>query len=403
MPLRNLGLSIVLVVLPVMLPSLALAAPKPHPLELLSSEALRKLAPVLRGGGDLALIESTDKGALKQITCVTLVAAPADQVREAVIHPEKYGDFVRNMKESVVTPEPGGTMKHQYTVSYGIYTVEGRHRFVLLPKQHDDEPAPVQMYDPDDNGVRNYQWQFVPVPEYGATVLVLYGYTEIPRDTFLNRFLVAAKPLEHGLALITQMTLVLSMKQRGEELAGHPALKTVVGARGSYSSLLERGTVALFRTTAGRLSDLSLIDRTSARPDQMLKSVSEPGNWSQFVPTISRSTNVTAGGNAGVEIEQSLPLVSWTTAYAYRNDLTSADMFALSGDLKGGRLRWDVRSLGTRTEVVLRLMQHYDAGSIVVRQLYKLEPFFEYGINVGLGLVLLEGVRSRAEEQSRKP
>ncbi len=396
MLLRSLAMVLAL------LPQLAWAAPRPHPLDLLSSEALRKLAPVLRGGGDLALIESTDKGALKQITCVTLVAAPAEQLREAVIHPERYGDFVRNMKESTVTTEPGGTMKHQYTVSYGIYTVEGRHRFVMLPKEHDDEPAPVQMYDPDDNGVRNYRWQFVPVPEYGATLLVLYGYTEIPRDTFLNRFLVAAKPLEHGLALITQMTLVLSMKARAEETAGHPALKTVVGARGSYASLLERGTVALFRSAAGRLSDLSLIDRTSARPEMMMKVASEPGAWSQFVPTISRSTNVTAAGNAGVEIEQSLPLVSWTTAYAYRNDLSSADMFALSGDLRGGRVRWDVRSLGQRTEVVLRLMQHYDAGSIVVKQLYKLEPFFEYGINVGLGLVLLEGARTHAEDLSRK-
>lgn len=396
MPLRSLALLVV------MLPALASAAPHPHPLELLSSESIRKLAPVLRGGGDLALIESTDKGALKQITCVTLVAAPAEQVRDAVIHPERYGEFVRNMKESTVTAEVGGTMKHQYTVSYGIYTVEGRHRFVMLPKEHDDEPAPVQMYDPDDNGVRHYRWQFVPVPEYGATLLVLYGYTEIPRDTFLNRFLVAAKPLEHGLALITQMTLVLSMKQRAEETAGHPALKTVPGARGSYSSLLERGTVALFRTAGGRLSDLSLIDRTAARPEVMIKVVAEPGSWSQFVPTIARSTNVTAGGNVGVEVEQSLPLVSWTTAYAYRSDLGSSDMFALSGDLRGGRLRWDVRSLGTRTEVVLRLMQRYDAGSIVVKQLYKLEPFFEYGINVGLGLVLLEGVRTHAEELSRK-
>jgi hypothetical protein len=35
---------------------------------------------------------------------------------------------------------------------------------------------------------------------------------------------------------------------------------------------------------------------------------------------------------------------------------------------------------------------------MVVHELYKLEPFFEYGIDVGLGLVMLQGVRGRAEQ-----
>ena len=35
---------------------------------------------------------------------------------------------------------------------------------------------------------------------------------------------------------------------------------------------------------------------------------------------------------------------------------------------------------------------------MVIRQLYKLEPFFEYGVNVGMQLVVLRGLKTKAEQ-----
>jgi hypothetical protein len=381
--------------------SVAAAKPAPAPLVTFPASDIDQLEPLLHGR-DLALIESNDKGELKQLTTVTLVAAAPEQVREVVVHPEKYTDFVRNMKECTVKKEPEGTLWNQYQVSYGIYTVDGRHRYVLLPKGADDAAAPVWMYDPDENGVRNYRWEFRNAPG-GGTLLVLYGYTQIPRDNLMAKFLNAAKTLEHGLALITQQTLMLSMKARAEEIAHHPVLPAPT-AQGSYSALLKRGTVALFRSQGGRLSELSLIDRTSARPEVVAKVASDPTAWSQFVPTVAKSTHLDGkGGVPGVELQQSLPLLEWTTGFAYRSAGDAADQVGLSGDLRGAHLRWDVRRLSeNRTELVLRAVARYDAGSMVVRQLYKLEPFFEYGINLGMSLVLLEGVRTHAEELTRQ-
>jgi hypothetical protein len=191
------------------------------------------------------------------------------------------------------------------------------------------------------------------------------------------------------------------MKQRAEEIAGKKAKLPANGAA-PYEFLLERGTLALFRTAGGRISDLSLVARTDARPETTLQVAGDPTQWSQFIPIIKRSTPLgTRDGMAGVEMEQSAPLMSWTTTWAARAQGQSADLFAVGGDLHGARIRWDVRPLGARTELVMRSILHYEQGSLVVKELYKLEPLFEYGIDVGFGLVTLDSVRWRAEALSR--
>ncbi len=375
----------------------AFAEAKPAPLQTLPADKLQALAPLLRSN-DLALIESGDKGVMKQLTTVTLVAAPAAEVRDVVIHPERYGQFVRNMKESTVKPEPGGTLFHSYAINYTIYTVDGRHRYVFDKEGAGGGPPAVEMYDPDSNGVRHYRWEFLPVGS--ATLLVLYGFTVVPRDGFMSKFLNQAPSLEYGLALIPQLTLALAVKERTVALRGGKREALPSGDPGSYDFLLDRGTVALLRTAAGRLSDISLIDRTTAKPDALVKVASEPIHWANFMPTIHRSTPLgNVQGMSGVELEQSLPLMSWTSTFAYKSEPGAVDLFGVSGDLHGTRFRWDVRARdATHSELVLRAIQHYEQGSMVVHELYKLEPLFEYGVDVGLGLVQLQAVRARAEQ-----
>ncbi|MFI5290453.1 MAG: SRPBCC family protein [Polyangia bacterium] len=391
-----------IVILPALLlgslAGVARAEPHPAPLARLPASSLIKLAPILRTS-DVALIESNDKGAMKQLTTVTLAAAAPELVRDVVIHPERYGQFVRNMKQSTVKRLPDGSMLHQYNISYTIYSVDGRHRYVLLP--HDGPgAAPVEMYDPDANGVRHYRWEFLPAGQ--GTVIVLYGYTLVPRDGFITRFLKQAPTLEYGLALIPQMTLLLSMKRRAEQLGGGKALPAAGGSAADYEFLLDRGTVALFRSVAGRISDISLIDRSAARPDVLMQVARDPTQWSQFIPTLKRSTPLGAkNGISGVELERKLPLCDWTTTYAYRSSASSVDLFGIGGDLHGARLRWDVRPSGAASQLVLRAIMHFDQGSMVVRELYKLEPYFEYGVDVGLELLMIQGVRARAEQLSR--
>jgi hypothetical protein len=295
---------------------------------------------------------------------------------------------------------PDGTIYHHYAVSYTLYTFDGEHQYVMLPP---DGPgaAPVDIYDPGDNCEHHFRMEFLPAPG-GGTVVALYGYQVVPHDGIVGKFLKAAPTLEYGLALIPQMTMVLAMAARAEQLTAHkPPPPT--GAPGSYQFLLDRGTVALLRRAGGRLVDFSLVERSRARPEVLAHTFSDPGTWSQFVPTIARSSLLDHKDALSlVELEQSLPLISFTTGFAFKTGERAADLFGVSGDLSDARLRFDVTPRGSDSELVLRAILHYDKGSVVIRQLYKLEPFFELGIDVGLGLLFIDGVEKRAASLSER-
>jgi hypothetical protein len=376
--------------------SVAFAEPRPAPLVPFAPARLAALGPILLDR-DLVLLEFDPHAGLQQISALTLVAAPPEVVREAVIHPERYPEFVRNMKRSRVAAEPGGTLWHEYAISYRVYTVAGRHRYVFMPKGAGDAVAPVEMYDPDADGTRHYRWEFVPAG--GATVLVLYGYTKIAHDGFSSRYLDKAPTLEAGFALIPHLTLLYSMKSRAEQLSGGK-VSLPSGSKAGWELLLERGgTVAMLMSSGGRVREVNLIERSTASPQSLFAVAADPARWATFVPTMRRSTPLGESGVDAVEIEQSLPLMNWTTRWAYRLGESSVDLFGLVGDLRGGRLRWDVRrDASGLSQLVLRAVADFQNGSVLLREVYKLEPYLEYGFDVALNLLLLQAVRHRAEQ-----
>lgn len=378
----------------------AVAEPRPAPLVPFAPAELGALGPMLVDR-DLVVVELDGRGGLKQLTTLTLVAAPPALVREVVIHPERYAEFVRNMKRSRVAAEPGGTLWHEYAISYRVYTVEGRHRYVFMPQGRADAVAPVEMYDPDSDGTRHYRWEFVPAG--GATVLALYGFTQIVHDRFTSRYLDKAPTLESGFALIPQLTLLYSMKARAQQLGGGQVALPAGATAVPWQFLLDRGTVAILMSSGGRLRELNLVERSTATAQSLLAVAADPSRWSSFVPTMRRSAEV-GGAGAAVEIEQSLPLMNWTTKWLYRRERSSVDLVGTEGDLRGAHLRWDVSDEGTgRSQLILRAMADFQNGSVLLREVYKLEPYLEYGFDVAINMLLLQSLRHRAETAAAPP
>jgi hypothetical protein len=305
------------------------------------------------------------------------------------------------MSRSDVRKEPGGTFIHDYKLDYTVASVDGRHRYVLLPPVAGQAAAPIDIYDPDDGGTRHYRWEFYAAPGSG-TLLVVYGYSQIPTDGLYGKLIRRAQTLEYGLSLIPQMTLMLAVKFEAQRQAGAQPAPGGPHQTPSLAFLLERGAVAFFRRSDNHVAEVNLVDHCRATPDVLARVAANTGQWSRFVPTLSKSTPIgPKGGLPSFEIEQSLPLMSWTTTWAVSSQPAAVDMFAIDGDLLRSRMRWDFRPLhegAVRSEVVLRSTVSYDRGSVVVRELYKLEPLFQYGIDLGLVLVILRGVRQQAEQ-----
>ncbi len=172
------------------------------------------------------------------------------------------------------------------------------------------------------------------------------------------------------------------------------------GPAPSLGFLLERGAVASFRARNHRVVELNLVDRVPVRADVLLQVTGNPAEWRHFVPTIDESEGAgTRRGLPAVQLEQALPLMSWETTWGVATSPGAIDLFGLDGDQQGGRARFDVRPLPSgAAEIVLRAVQNFAHGSIVIDQLYKLEPLFEYGVDVGLQLVILRGIETRALE-----
>jgi hypothetical protein len=370
-------------------------------LRLLPSEKLAQLAPLLRSA-DVVLLESDERGWEKQITCITLAAAAPESVREVVIHPERYSRFVRNMGHSAIRPGPNGTLDHDWKLSYTLASFSGVNRYTFLPAEHGESAPPVLMADP--TGMSHYRWEFLPASTGGGTVVVLYGYTDVRHSGgFVEKVLERASTLEHGLALTTQMTLLLAMKEEAERRPGTfvPYKSEAVDSHAvHYDFLLERGLVSLLRRQNGRLSEVSLIEQTSALPSRLMDYAAHPEKWKEFVPSISRAHAVARkDGLPSAEVEQSLPFMSWTTTFGVQRSANAVDLFGVEGDLRGGRLRWDVQT-GHGTQLILRSRLSFDRSNVIMRQLFKIEPLFEYGVNVGMSLVIMRAVKVKAERDS---
>ena len=101
-----------------------------------------------------------------------------------------------------------------------------------------------------------------------------------------------------------------------------------------------------------------------------------------------------------VEVEQSLPLMSWSSIFGVRASGGGVDLFGLEGDLRGARLRFDLHPDGKLQQIILRGQIAYDRASVVMRQLFKIEPMFEDGVNIGLTFVVLRAVRAEVERRA---
>lgn len=370
-------------------------ADPPHPLRPLPPSQVVALAPLLRSH-DMTLLEADSSGNMSQITVLSLSSAPPEVLHDVVMQPERYGDFVRNMTVSQVRALPDGSKEHRYQFSYRLATVEGTHRFTSQsPGVGAAPPIEIVDADPTSNGLRHFRWEFFPAG--GGTLAVLYGFTDLSRSGGVVEQLRARFPtLDYGMGLVSQMSMVLAMKARAEQLAGAPRPLPPPG-NADYRPLLERGVLVLIRTQGGRPTDMNLIERTPVPVAKLVQSAQDLASWASYVPSVKKSQALgSKDGMPLVELEQSLPLLNFTTRYAVNSGPSSVDLWGASGDLSGARLRLDIRpDPAGGGQLVLRTSQAFDRASFVIRQLYRLEPLFEYGVNVGLALLVHQGIKQQ--------
>ena len=365
---------------------------QPAKLVSLDPAHIQGIAPLLKSS-DLVLFESEAKGSLRQVTTLIAVAAPPLVVRDAVLHPERNSSVVKSLTRSEVKPVSADSFDYYYELDYRVVTLSGILRFQQLAGTG---AAPINVFDPEPGGQSRARWEFLPFG--GGTILAIYGYTDVNHSAgVVNRLVTEVPQLEHGLALMSQLQSALTVRTIAEKLTPTPPPMPAAGAT-NYDALLSRGTIVLLRRQPGQFTQLSLIRRSNVPAAALVRAASEPLSWPGKIPTIRAARPMPdEDGMAVAAVEQSLPLLSFSSVFGVRREPTVMDMMGLRGELRGARLRWDIRTTGSESQVVLRTMPVYSQSSILLRQLYRLEPYFQCGVDVGLSLLLVDGVHKLAE------
>ncbi len=383
-----------LVLFALFLPQLGIATERP--LQLLPAEKLIPLAPTLRQS-EVALIESLPDGKMRQVTIFTLVAAPPAVVRDVLLNPERYPEFMRNLTESKVTRHSDGTIVQDFYLDFKITHLVGTSRY----RTNSDGSVDVKAIDPNDDGV--YRWEFYPVP--GGTVMVLYGYTDVLHSNGFVRSITDRMPsMEHALGLATQLVYTRSIRDRAQQLAkpGSFLPPDLKAKSPGLDFLLKRGRVALMRSHAdGSLSDISVIDHIYAPRSRVIDALLHPAAYPKFIDGVKSCEEMARGEHElTYHIENDISVLRWDSRFALRSDERGiVDAYGTSGDLEGAHYRWDLTSVSERdTLAVFRARIDLRAASpLVLGILFRVEPRFEHGLAVSVGLVQMNGVRGRAE------
>jgi hypothetical protein len=361
---------------------------KVMPLERLPADKLVALAPLLVHG-DIALAESNRDGTMKQVTLILLVRAAPDAVHALITHPGEYEKYVPNVSKSSWTPsENGGTSTWKVDLPIGSFSQTNTYAF------EPDGGVLMTCPNPDDDAT----WRWETHAAGGATVMVLYGYTDVKHSSALVRSFMKKLPVtEHGLALAAQMMLAWNLRKEAEKRA--PVAPSLPASGGGFNFLLDRGQVAVMRSHPdGKLHDVSVLDRVYAPIDKIAAAIGKPGEWSKLIPGVESSREISRGGTIRYETSFHVPLVTWSSTWEMMTSATAFDSAAIEGDLTGARARWDLTARGpSETLVVYRVNQQLARSSTAYRTLIQYEPSLDQGLNVAFALVYLRAIRGRAE------
>jgi ribosome-associated toxin RatA of RatAB toxin-antitoxin module len=344
---------------------------------------------------DLALIESTPSGGLKQITIMSWVAAPPKLVRSVVTDLAHYKDFVPNMSKSDVTTNADGTVDMAFAIRYTVVGFSGveRHWF------RDDGAIDLDAMDPNDRA--RFHWELHPAE--GGTVLLLSGFTDVLLSPDLIKSKIGDEPtLEHGLALASQLVEVAAMKARAESLAKEsgeaqaPPMKPAP----SLDYLLERGDVVLIRSRPdGKLAELDVAGQIAKTSTSVAAVIEAPEDYPRFMEAVKKTrVRPRSGAMTAFSATVDLAFASFDSQYALHARGREIEIAVVDGDLKGAKYRWELTPRGAnRTDAVLRARQDIAAASLVLRALFSQEARYEAGFGAALCLADLRGIRARSE------
>jgi hypothetical protein len=183
------------------------------------------------------------------------------------------------------------------------------------------------------------------------------------------------------------------MKREAERRAGVKA-PPPEGAGPGFGFLLDRGVVAVLRSLpGGRLADLSMLERVPRPAPEVARALTQVSSW-RTVPGIDEARELgRASGTFDASVTFAVPIISWSSRWSYRYTDRIVEGAAVSGDLRGAHLRWDLTPRGEKeTLVVYRVNERFAQSSTIFRKLVEHDATLEHGLTLAFNLVWLRAI-----------
>ncbi|MEM7676696.1 MAG: SRPBCC family protein [Myxococcota bacterium] len=179
------------------------------PLDLAKGSELASLQPLL-AHGQLAVIESFDDGALRQVALIGAAKTSAEKLHHVVSDAERYPEFMPNISRQKVTAQPDGRRQLEWTIKTPVSSMSGKALMSVGPSTVD-----VNAVEGDVKRARIH-WRFVSTAE-DRSIALYYTYSDIRSASWVTRRLLKAEPLlEHGMVAAAGMVALSAMTARAE-------------------------------------------------------------------------------------------------------------------------------------------------------------------------------------------
>jgi hypothetical protein len=239
-------------------------------------------------------------------------------------------------------------------------------------------------------------------------VMVYLGHFDGFRQNALLAKLLDRNPIyEAGMGLSAALVLAKGVQAEAERLAREAKIEIAppTGRAPGFKALLDRGTLAIVRSEpAGRLIDVSVLERVKAPLATMLAPLRSPETWPAFLPSVT-TAHVDARDAAGLEFRIAVEAVLLSVESTFRMNFVpnGVDCLAIAGDVKGSRYRWDLTPSEGETIAVYRGNSHLAESSRILRAMFRFEPWFEHSANVTIGAIFMRAMSRRATATATPP
>ncbi len=399
-------------------PSVVGATPTLRPLGV---DTVRGLQPLLERG-EVILIEAKPDGRLARAAILKLAEAPADAVLDVVADMESYTRFIPNLVKAEVLRTDGAVSEIAWEIEVPFVNLSGVNRVV------DDRPRSIR-YRPIRGRLREamFRWEAIPLSA-GRSVVAHYLAADVgDASWFLREFIEARPSVEPGAVVSTGLVLMKSVcaeaaRRRGVSVPGRPSMRggfrpkiesvarelRAPGVERSVMKLLGRGVVGLVRSSrSGRLRQTVTLLRVDRPPAVVYEVARDPLRYPEFIPSVA-SVSITRQDGAKTRYlsEISMPLIDLSVLTELRElGGMRLALEILDGDVKHGRYAYEFLPVdgGRRTLMTFHANTDIREQSWFLRKLVDSEPYYEHGLNLGLGFVNATAVARRAEAQRAPP